>query len=150
MMLMKNTFTIREVMDGTGLTRQRVHQLIKSRDIPVVKENKKRFLLIWDDLLKIADNTSVLNFLKGSLDNERKSLEAAYKDVKESEKAMQFAKAIDYARILVEGHPDINSRDNRRWTQWFEAGSFFNNLMTVRNPAMREVGSAQGGNNECR
>lgn len=55
-----------------------------------------------------------------------------------NEKAIQFAKAIEYAKILVEGHPEINSRDSERWSQWIEASLFFDDLTTIKNPAMEE------------
>ncbi|MFC1977175.1 hypothetical protein ACFLWS_02775 [Chloroflexota bacterium] len=131
---MKDVFTVKEIMNGTGLTRQRVHQLIKSRGIPVIRENK-HFLLKWQDLLQVADNTRMLNFLKDTLDSERKLLDEVHDYQEENEKAIQFAKAIEYARILLEGDPGINSQDSERWSQWFKAGDFFERLMAVRNPA---------------
>ena len=136
---MKDIFTVKEIMDGTGLTRQRIHALIKSRKISVTIENR-HFLLNWQDLLKIADNPTILDFLKRTLESEKKLLDKAYENMKENEKAIQFAKAIEYARILLEGDPGINSRDSERWSQWFKAGSFFESLMAVRNPA-KELGS---------
>ena len=136
---MKDVFTVKEIMDGTGLTRQRVHQLIKSRKIPVIRENK-HFLLKWQDLLKIADNATMLNFLKDTLDRERRLLEKVYDYQEENKKAIQFAKAIEYARILLEGDPGINSRDSERWDKWIKASLFFNSLTTIRNP-VEESGS---------
>jgi hypothetical protein len=136
---MKDIFTVKEIMGGTGLTRQRVHAIIKSRKIPVIRENK-HFVLKWQDLLKIADNTTILDFLKRTLESEKKLVDKAYEHMKENEKAIQFARAIEYARILLEGDPGINSRDSERWSQWFKAGSFFESLMAVRNPA-EESGS---------
>ena len=131
---MKDAYTVKEIMEGTGLTRQRVHQLIKRREIPVTKE-KSRFLLKWQDLLEMADNPTILDFLKRTLEGEKKSLDEAYENMKENEKAIQFAKAIEYVRILLEGDPGINSRDSERWRKWFEAGIFFESLMAIRNPA---------------
>lgn len=124
-------------MDGTGLTRQRIHQIIKNRAVPVVKTNRW-FLLKWADLVKLADNASILNFLKNTLDNERKLLEKAYEDMKENEKAIQFAKAIRYAMIVAEGAPAIDEEDRQRITAWLRATSFFNDLSAFRNPATEE------------
>ena len=137
---MKDAFTVKEIMDGTGLTRQRVHQLIKSRGIPVHTDRNK-FVINWDGLLKLGDNASMLNFLKNTLRSEKKLLDKSYDNLKEDEKAIQFAKAIEYARILLEGDPGINSRDSERWKRWFEAGSFFESLMAIRNPAMEGDGN---------
>ncbi len=137
---MKDTFTVKEIMDGTGLTRQRVHALIKSRKIPVTREDK-HFLLKWQDLLNMTDNATMLNFLKTTLEKERQLLEKVHDYQEENEKTIQFARAIEYARILVEGEPEFNTPENkRRWRQWLEAGSFFGSLMAIRNPA-EESGS---------
>jgi len=87
---MKDAFTVREVMDGTGLTRQRVHQLIKSRDIPVIKANK-HFLLKWQDLSKIADNPTILDFLRRTLEGEKRQVEDGYKRLRDNAKGMLYA-----------------------------------------------------------
>jgi putative cell wall-binding protein len=134
---MKEAFTVREVMDGTGLTRQRVHQLIKSRGIPVIWKNK-RILVKWLDLLNIADNPAILAFLRRTLLNERKLLEAAYKNLEESEKAIRFAKAIRYAMILAEGAPEVGDKDRERVKEWITATCFFDGLSAFENPAMKE------------
>jgi len=136
-MLMKDTFTIREVMDVTGLTRQRVHQLIRSRGIPVTRK-KKRVVVKWLDLLNMTDNPTVLAFLKRTLLNERKLLEAAYENLEENEKAIRFAKAIRYAMIAAEGAPAIDDEDRERVKEWLKATSFFNDLSAFKNPVMEE------------
>ena len=133
---MKDTFTVKEIMDGTGLTRQRVHQLIKSRRIPVIRENK-HFLLKWQDLFKIADNATILNFLKATLEKERQLLEKVHDYQEENKKAIQYAKAIEYARILLEGYPAVTpegqplyTKENREeWNQWDKASIFFSDLI---------------------
>lgn len=131
---MKDTFTVKDIMEGTGLTRQRVHSLIKSRKIQATIENR-RLILSWQDMLKIADNPTILSFLKATLESEKKSLDEAYQIIKENERNIQLAKAIEYARILVEGEPDFDAvEDRKRWRQWLEAGSFFSDLSTIRNP----------------
>ena len=135
---MKDLFTVREIMDGTGLSRQRVHQIIKSRGMPVVKIGK-RSLVKWQSLIELSDNSTMLNFLRDTLDSEKRALDKAYEDMKEDVKAIQFAKAIEYARILLEGDPGIDSQDSEAWRKWFEAGSFFEKLTAIRNPAEDRV-----------
>lgn len=124
---MKDVFTIKEIVDGTGLSRQRVHQLIKSRGIPVIRENN-HFVLNWQDLLGLADNASILNFLKNTLESEKEKIDKAYENMRKNEKTMQFAKAIEYARILLDGEPDY-SEDWERWCWWSNAVGYFNNLV---------------------
>jgi len=89
-MAMKDLFTVKEIMDGTGLTRQRVHQLIKRWGVPVIRENKY-FLLKWQDLLKIADNPTILGFLKGTLESEKRTVEDGYRALRENAKGMMYA-----------------------------------------------------------
>lgn len=124
---MKDIFTIKEIVDGTGLSRQRVHQLIKSRGIPVVRENN-HFVLNWQDLLGLADNASILNFMKDTLESEKEKIDKAYENMRKNEKTVQFAKAIEYARILLDGEPDY-SEDWERWCWWSNAVGYFNNLV---------------------
>jgi len=132
---MKDTFTVKEIMDGTGLTRQRVHQLIKSRGIPVTRA-KKRIFVKWLDLLYAADNPALLAFLHRTLLNDRVEVKAAYRNLQESEKAIRFAKAIRYALILAEGAPDIDERDEQRVKEFISATTFFDNLSSFRNSAI--------------
>ena len=87
---MKDAFTVREIMDGTGLSRQRIHALIKSRGIPVTKVNK-HFILKWQDLLKIADNPTILGFLSQTLESEKKKAKNGYRSLRENAKAMMYA-----------------------------------------------------------
>ena len=96
---MKEFFTIREVMDGTGLTRQRIHHLIKSRDIPVVKANK-HFLLRWQDLMNMADNPRILSFLRMTLGSERNQVEDGYRRLRENAKGMMYAYVLLIEREL--------------------------------------------------
>lgn len=124
---MKDVFTIKEIVDGTGLSRQRIHQLIKSRGIPVTREYN-RFVLSWQDLLGLADNVSILNFLKATLDVEKEKIDKAYDNLRKNEKSVQFAKAIEYARILLDGEPDY-SEDWERWCWWSNAVGYFNDLV---------------------
>ena len=124
---MKDAFTIKEIVDGTGLSRQRIHQLIKSRGIPVTMEHN-RFVLSWQDLLGLADNASILNFLKDALDEEKENIDKAYDNLAKNEKSVQFAKAIEYARILLDGEPDY-SEDWERWCWWSNAVGYFNELV---------------------
>lgn len=134
---MKERFTVKEVMDGTGLTRQRVHQLVKGWGIEVRKKNN-RLLLTWNDLVSMADNPTVLRFLIDTLRSEWKKIEKAYQELEQDEKAIKFARAIIYARALVEGHPDINDRWNEGWEEWHKAVSFFDQLTYIKNPALEE------------
>jgi predicted DNA-binding protein YlxM (UPF0122 family) len=143
-MFMKDDFSIREVMDGTGLTRQRVHQLIRNRGVPVTRKNK-RVLVKWLDLLNIADNPTILTFLRRTLLNERKLLEAAYENLEESEKAIRFAKAIRYAMIAAEGAPTIDDEDRERVKEWLKATSFFTDLSAFRKPSVENKVKKQGG-----
>jgi len=106
---MKEMFTVREIMDSTGLSRQRVHQLIKSRSIPVIRK-KKHFILSWNDLLQIADNPTILNFLKSTLDKEKEKTESGYRSLKEN------AKGIMYAYILmVEKAIPASESEDQEW-----------------------------------
>jgi hypothetical protein len=136
-MLMKEEFTIREIMDGTGLTRQRVHQLIKGHGIQVRKKGN-RFLLTWNDLVNMADSPTILHYLRDFLRYEWKGIKRAYEELQQDERAIKFARAIMHARALVEGHPDISARYDEGWEEWDKAVSFFSNLSTVRNPSMEE------------
>jgi hypothetical protein len=134
---MKNTYTVKEIMDGTGLSRQRIHALIKSRKIPTIKE-KKYVLVKWLDLLYAADNPTLLTFLHRTLLNDRTELKAAYKDLQEAEKAIRFAKAIRYALVLAEGAPTIDEKDEQRVNDFISATIFFDSLSSFRNPALEE------------
>lgn len=134
---MKNRFTVKDVMDGTGLTRQRIHQLVKGWGIEVRKKNN-RLLLTWNDLLSMADNPTILCFLKDTLDKERRLLDKACEEMERNKKVVEFGRAVQYARILLDGHPEIDSHDHERWSRWFEAGEFFTPLLAVKNPAYEE------------
>jgi len=142
----KDTFTVKEIMDGTGLSRQRVHALIKSRKIPVIKE-KNYTLVKWLDLLYASDNPTLLTFFKRSLINERTALKAVYRETQEAEKAIRFAKAIRYALVLAEGAPSIDEKDEQRVRDFISATTFFDSLSGFRNPAL-EGDSEEGVNNE--
>lgn len=131
---MKDFFTVKEIMKGTGLSRQRIHTLIKSRNISV-NQDKNKFIIKWNDVLLMADNASILNFLKDILENEKKEIDKAYENLKENEEVVKFAKAIEYAKILLEGDPGIDSSNSEGWKKWIEAGVFFSDLMAVHNPA---------------
>ena len=96
---MKDTFTVKEIMDGTGLTRQRVHQLIKRRDIPVTKVNK-HFILKWQDLLRIADNPTILDFLKGTIEHGKQNVEDGYRALRDNAKGMMYAYVLLFEKEL--------------------------------------------------
>ena len=87
---MKETFTVKEIMDGTGLTRQRVHALIQSRGIPILKE-KNYILVKWNDLLQMADNPSILGFLTRTLKTEKKQTENSILSLKGKTSLMMYA-----------------------------------------------------------
>lgn len=133
---MKDTFTVKEIMDGTGLTRQRVHQLIKRWGIPVTRENKY-FLLKWQDLLRIADNATMLNFLKTTLEKERQFLEKVHDYQEENERAIHLGKAIEHTIILLEGEPDY-SKDWEGWCRWSKAVGYFSNLGISKKEAAKQ------------
>jgi len=116
---MKDTFTVKEIMDGTGLTRQRVHQLIKSRGIPVIRENK-HFLLKWQGLLKIADNPTILGFLKQTLKNEKKQVEDGYKGLREQAKGMMYA----YVLLMEKELPTPEGKD-LDWIRQFRKAYYY-------------------------
>ena len=86
---MKDKFTVRDVMEGTGLTRQRVHALIKSHDIKP-KEDKNRLLLDWYELHKMADNPSILEFLKSDILKGKSELDNIYNDLRKHARGMAF------------------------------------------------------------
>jgi len=134
---MKEFFKIREVMDGTGLTRQRIHRLVKGWGIPVRKKSN-RHLLTWDDLVSMADNPAVLHFLRDILGCEWKAIQRAHQELEQDQRAIKFARAIMHARALVEGHPDINARWDEGWEEWDKACSFFDRLTHISNPAIEE------------
>ena len=134
---MENRFTVKDVMDGTGLTRQRIHQLVKGWGIAVRKE-RNRFLLTWNDLVSMAENPNVLRFLRDILCSEREAIQRAHQELEQDQRAMKFARAIMHARALVEGHPDINARWDEGWEEWDKACSFFDRLTHIRNPAIEE------------
>ena len=136
---MKDVFTLKEISEGTGLSRQRIHALIRRRKMPAIQRGHGKPVKVrWLDLLNIADNPSILAFLRRTLLNERKLLEAAYENLEESEKAIRFAKAIRYAMILAEGAPEIGDNDRERVNEWIKATSFFDDLSAFENPAMEE------------
>lgn len=96
---MQDRFTVREVMDGTGLTRQRIHHLIRSRHIPIVKANK-HLLLRWEDLMNMADNPRILSFLRMTLESERRQVEDSYRRLRENAKGMMHAYVLLIEREL--------------------------------------------------
>jgi hypothetical protein len=110
---MKNVFTVKEIMDGTGLTRQRVHQLIKRWGIPVIRENK-HFLLKWQDLLSIADNPTILSFLKGTLESEKRTVEDGYRALRENAKGMMYAYI-----LLMESRLPTPEAEDLDWIRLF-------------------------------
>lgn len=134
---MREYFTIREVMDGTGLTRQRIHQLVKGWGIQARKKNN-RFLLTWNDLVSMADNPTILRFLRDILHSEWKAIQRAYQELEQDQRAIKFARAIMHARALIEGHPDINARWDEGWEEWDKACSFFDQLTHIKDPAVEE------------
>lgn len=116
---MKDTFTVKEIMDGTGLSRQRVHALIKSHKIPVIRDNK-HFLLKWQDLLEIADNPTILGFLKGTLENERKQVEDGYKRLRENAKGMMYAYV-----LLMERELPTPEGEDLEWIRLFRKAYYY-------------------------
>jgi len=116
---MKNTFTIKELMDGTGLTRQRVHQLIKNRAVPVVKTDRW-FLLKWQDLMKLADNPTILDFLRKTLESEKKQVEDAYRRLRENAKGMMYA----YVLLIEKELPTAEGTD-LDWIRLFRKASYY-------------------------
>ena len=116
---MKDLFTVKEIMDGTGLTRQRVHALIKSRKIPATRENK-HFLLKWQDLLKIADNPTILGFLTATLENERKQAEDGYKRLRQNAKGMMYA----YVLLIEKELPTPEGQD-LDWISLFRKAHYY-------------------------
>ena len=129
---MQETYTVKEIMDGTGLTRQRVHALIQSRKIPTIKE-KNHILVKWFDLLNAADNHTLLTFLRRTLMNDWTELKAAYRDFHEAEKAIRFAKALRYALVLAEGAISFDERDEDRINDFISAMTFFQDLSSFVN-----------------
>lgn len=134
--IMKEVFTVKEIMDGTGVSRQRVHALIKNRGIPV-HTDKNKLIVKWDDLLKLSDNASIVQFLKVTLEKERQLLEKVHDYQEENNKVIRYAKAIEYAHILLEGLPaktpegqPLYTEENReKWNLWNKASIFFSDLI---------------------
>ncbi|MBA7620292.1 hypothetical protein ES703_27638 [subsurface metagenome] len=116
---MKNTYTVKEVMDGTGLTRQRVHALIRSRDIPV-HTDKNKFIIKWGDLLKMADNTSMLNFIRDALQKEKHKIDDGYKALRENAKGMMYA----YMLLLEKELPTPEGED-LDWIRLFRKAYYY-------------------------
>ena len=116
---MKDTFTVKEIMDGTGLSRQRVHALIKSHKIPVIRDNK-HFLLKWQNLLKIADNPTILGFLTATLENERKQAEDGYKRLRENAKGMMYAYV-----LLIEKELPTPEGEDFDWIKLFRKAYYY-------------------------
>jgi hypothetical protein len=123
-------FTIKEVVHGTGLSKQRVHILIKTRDIPVHKDRNK-FIVKWYDLLKAADNPSMLRFLKITLAKERNRLEEANQSLKKNAEIYQYGVANEYARILLQSRPELTT-DELSVSDFSmdEASNFFKRLIS--------------------
>ena len=124
---MKDTFTVKEIMDGTGLTRQRVHALIKNRKIPVTRENK-HFLLNWQDLLKITDNPTILDFLKRTLEGEKKKVDDGYTGLRENAKGMMYA----YQLLMEKEFPTPEGEDldwirlfRKAYTYWWQMPDWY-------------------------
>lgn len=124
---MKDTFTVKEIMDGTGLSRQRVHALIKSRKMPVTRQNK-HFLLKWQDLLKIGNNPTILGFLKQTLESEKKKVDDGYRGLRENAKGMMYA----YVLLLEEELPTPEGEDldwirlfRKAYTYWSGMPSWY-------------------------
>ena len=103
---MKNTYTVKEIMDGTGLTRQRVHALIKSRHIKA-KWDRNKLVIKWDDLLQLADNAKMLDFLRLSLKKEKMSVDDGYLGLREQAKGMMYA----YELLLEKEFPTPEGED---------------------------------------
>lgn len=116
---MKDTFTVKEIMEGTGLTRQRVHQLIKRRKIPVTRANK-HFLLKWQDLVKIADNPTILGFLKSTLESEQKRTEDGYRRLRENAKGMMYAYV-----LLMERELPTPEGEDLDWIRLFRKAYYY-------------------------
>jgi len=123
-------FTVKEIMQGTGLTKQRVHILIKSRGIPVHKDRNK-FVIKWYDLLDTADNPSMLRFLKITLAKERARLDEAHHSLNKDIDFVQYGKASEYARLLLQG--GLEPATHRVGVSDFsmdEASNFFKRLIS--------------------
>lgn len=116
---MKDTFTIKEITDGTGLTRQRIHALIKSRDIPA-HTDKNKFIINWDNLLKMADNASMLSFIKVILDKEKQKIDDGYKVLRENAKGMMYA----YVFLLESQLPTPEGAD-LDWIRLFRKAYYY-------------------------
>lgn len=124
---MKSTFTIKEIMDGTGLTRQRIHALIKSRDIPV-HADKNKFIIKWDDLLNLANNASILKFLRVTLQKEKNKVDDGYRGLRENAKGMMYA----YRLLLEKQFPTPEGEDldwirlfRKAYTYWWGMPEWF-------------------------
>jgi len=116
---MKNTFTIKEITKGTGLSRQRVHVLIKSRDIPVHTE-KNKLIIKWDDLLKMSDNAGMLSFLKVTLQKEKQKTDDGYKSLREQAKGMMYA----YVLLMEKELPTPEGED-LDWIRQFRKAYYY-------------------------
>ena len=110
---MRYVFTVKEIQDGTGLTRQRVHQLIRSRKIPVVKETKHT-LIKWENLIKLADNPKILDFIKQMLEDERVALGKGNVGLKVRAIGMQYA----YVLLMEKELPTPEGKD-LEWIKLF-------------------------------
>lgn len=116
---MKEVFTVKDIMDGTGLSRQRIHALIKSRKIPVIRDNKQ-FLLKWQDLLKVANNPTILDFLKRNLENEKQQVDVSYKALREDAQGMMYA----YILLMEKEFPTTEGKD-LEWIKKFRKAYFY-------------------------
>ena len=112
---MKNLFTVKDIVDGTGLTRQRVHQLLETRRIRLLRyKSSNRIFIEWQELLKLADNPVILDFLRHTLDSEKKNLERTNMNVRINAFGMQYA----YVLLMEKDLPTPEGVDSN-WINLF-------------------------------
>ncbi len=116
---MKDNFTVKEIMEGTGLTRQRVHAIIKKRGIPVQSENK-HFLLKWQDLMSMADNPTILGFLRSTLEKEKVNFDDGCKALRKKAIGMMYA----YVLLMERELPTPEGKD-LDWIRLFRKAYFY-------------------------
>jgi hypothetical protein len=124
---MKDYYTVKEVMDGTGLTRQGIHALLKRRGIQVHKE-KNKFLIKWEDLADMYGNPAMFAFLRSDLEKERNRLEGSYQKLRENAKGMMYA----YVLIMEKEFPTPEGTDfnwmrlfRKAYTYWWQMSEWY-------------------------
>lgn len=125
--MMKDLYTVKEVMDGSGLTRQGIHALIKRRGLRVHKD-KNKFLIKWEDLVNMAGNPPIFMFLKKDLEKERQTLDASYERLREHAKGMMYA----YVLIMEKEFPTPEGTDfdwmrlfRKAYTYWWQMPGWY-------------------------